>query len=95
MNQELENLKKTIDWLSAEYQDAPETAIKSLKIQATGNIHLMTDYWFNTMLGELDYEIVSGTWDNPLWAWRTHPWFEILKLTEEQCCDWFDQDTLD
>ena len=34
---------------------------------------------FFELLPDLDYEVHGGTWEEPLWAWITHPWFKELK----------------
>lgn len=41
--------------------------------------------WFAHILRDLDFEIEGGTWEEPLWAWKKHPWFDALNLTEDEC----------
>jgi hypothetical protein len=48
----------------------------------------LREEWFTRILPELDYEMQrkDGTpVEEGDWAWKQHPWFTLLDLTEDEC----------
>lgn len=70
---------KAAEWVAWDAMDLPDAYVVSLTKDPN------REDWFRRVLPDLDYEMQGGTWDEPLWAWTKHPWFEALGLTSEEC----------
>ena len=68
----------TAEWVAANMDHEPHLFVSLTK-------EPNREDWFAIVLPALDYEIHGGTWDDPLWAWMTHPWFAALNLTADEC----------
>jgi len=66
----------------AEWVATDDDLLESYRVSLTTDPN--REDWFAKVLPDLDYEI-GGTWDEPIWAWTKHPWFEALGLTDEEC----------
>jgi hypothetical protein len=69
-----------IEWLMAELS---EYCIGDLEKATLTEIP--TKERFFEFLPDMDYEIMGGTWENPLWAWMKHPWYKQLNLNKDEC----------